>query len=413
MATTYAYPGVYVEEVDQSAARPIAAVGTSVTAFLGEAPAGDANVNQPRAINTWGEFARIYAPAGSTATHLARAVFGYFSNGGSRCWVVNVGRGNPIAGDARGRKGIQALLGNEEFATVAAPGYSDPASHEALIGFAEKQRVFAILDAAEDVGDPSKLTKVATAPAPARRPRRTGGEGESSEVAPSGDGDGGGGARPRVTDGGFAALYYPWIRVMDPFSPGDLIDVPPSGHLAGIFARTDSGRGVHKAPANEPVRGALNVNYRLTDEEQGVLNDAGVNCIRFFPGEGIRVWGARTLASSSSPWRYLNVRRLFNMIEKSIARSTRWVVFEPNDHRLWKSIRRDVSAFLRLLWRQGALMGRTPEQAFFVQCDEGTNPEEVVNEGQVVTVVGIAPVKPAEFVIFRIGQGVGRTEVEG
>jgi hypothetical protein len=215
-----------------------------------------------------------------------------------------------------------------------------------------------------------------------------------------------------MTDGGYGALYFPQIVVRDPFSPRDLFTVAPSGHIAGIYARTDTTRGVHKAPANEIVRGALDVSQRVTQEEQEGLNPNGVNCIRLFAREGIRVWGARTLAASASEWRYLNVRRLFNQIEESIAESTRWVVFEPNDLSLWKAIRRDIRAFLMLLWRQGALMGATPEEAFFVQCDEETNPPEVVDAGMVVTVVGVAPVKPAEFVVFRIGQGVGGPQIE-
>ncbi len=189
-----------------------------------------------------------------------------------------------------------------------------------------------------------------------------------------------------------------------------MVTVPPSGHIAGIYARVDSTRGVHKAPANEPIRGALDLAYRVTREEQGELNINGVNCIRFFPGQGIRVWGARTLAESSSEWKYINVRRLFNMIEESIARSTQWVVFEPNDATLWNSIKRDVSAFLTMLWRQGALKGTTPEEAFFVKCDGETNPSDMINAGMVVTVIGIAPVKPAEFVIFKIGQSEGGIE---
>ncbi len=195
-------------------------------------------------------------------------------------------------------------------------------------------------------------------------------------------------------------------------TPDHIAIAPPSGHLAGIYARTDSTRGVHKAPANEQIRGALNVNYRVSQDEQAVLNPEGVNCIRLFSREGIRVWGARTIAASDSEWRYLNVRRLFIMIKESIARSTRWVVFEPNDRFLWKSIRRDISAFLTLLWRQGALMGASPEESFFVQCDEETNTPEVIDAGRVVTMIGIAPVKPAEFVIFRIGQSAASVEVE-
>jgi phage tail sheath protein FI len=190
-----------------------------------------------------------------------------------------------------------------------------------------------------------------------------------------------------------------------------LINVPPSGHIAGIWARTDATRGVHKAPANEPIRGALNLTYHLTRAELGELNQAGINCIRFFAQEGIRVWGARTLADDPE-WRYLNVRRLFNMIEESVAENTRWIVFEPNDYTLWKSIRRDISAFLTGLWRDGALMGQTPEQAFFVKCDAETNPPDVIDRGMVVTLIGIAPVKPAEFIVFRIAQHRSGTEVE-
>jgi phage tail sheath protein FI len=181
--------------------------------------------------------------------------------------------------------------------------------------------------------------------------------------------------------------------------------------MAGIYARTDGTRGVHKAPANELIRGALDVTHRVTMGEQRDLNPQGVNCIRFFPREGIRVWGARTLAPSASEWRYLNVRRLMSMAEKSIRVSTRWMVFEPNDQRLWKSIRRDISAFLSLLWRQGALMGNAPEDAFFVQCDSETNPTEVIDAGMVRTVIGVAPVKPAEFVVFEIGQTAAGADV--
>jgi phage tail sheath protein FI len=190
------------------------------------------------------------------------------------------------------------------------------------------------------------------------------------------------------------------------------VDVAPSGHIAGIWARTDATRGVHKAPANEIIRGALNVTQRLTSEDQGVLNPVGVNCIRYFPREGIRVWGARTLADASSEWRYLNVRRLFNMIEESIAEATRWIVFEPNDRTLWKSIRRDIGAFLTRVWRDGALMGRVPEEAFFVKCDEETNPPDSIDAGFVIAFIGIAPVKPAEFVVFRISQHAGGVEIE-
>lgn len=203
-------------------------------------------------------------------------------------------------------------------------------------------------------------------------------------------------------DSSYAALYYPWIRIFDPVS-GKPINMPPSGHMAGIWARNDDTRGVHKAPANEVVGGAINVEFQITKGEQDGLNPVGINCIRAFPGRGIRVWGARTL-SSDPAWRYINVRRLFNMVEKSVDGGTQWVVFEPNDFALWQRIKRDVTSFLTVVWRTGALFGRTPGEAFYVKCDSETNPQEQIDLGMVVTEIGIAPVKPAEFVIFRISQ---------
>ncbi|MGW6412626.1 phage tail sheath subtilisin-like domain-containing protein [Streptomyces vinaceus] len=200
----------------------------------------------------------------------------------------------------------------------------------------------------------------------------------------------------------YAALYYPWIEVADP-ATGKGFRMPPSGHVAGLWARNDETRGVHRAPANEVVRGALDLAIQITKGEQEQLNPAGVNCIRSFPGRGIRVWGARTL-SSDPAWRYLNVRRLFNYLEESIYLGSQWVVFEPNNEMLWATIRRNVGAFLNNEWRNGALFGSTPDQAFYVKCDAETNPPEVVDGGQVICEIGVAPVKPAEFVVFRISQ---------
>ncbi len=206
-------------------------------------------------------------------------------------------------------------------------------------------------------------------------------------------------------DSAFATLYYPWIKVANPVpTNGDTeILVPPSGHMAGIWARTDDTRGVWKAPANEVVRGALDVEKVITKAEQGILNPIGVNCIRPFGTRGIRVWGARTL-SSDTDWTYINVRRLFNMVESTIMDGTQFAVFEPNDMKLWEGLKRTVSAFLRGLWRDGALFGATAEEAFYVKCDAETNPPESIDQGKVVVEVGIAPVKPAEFIIFRITQ---------
>jgi phage tail sheath protein FI len=211
-------------------------------------------------------------------------------------------------------------------------------------------------------------------------------------------------------DSKFATLYYPWLEVMDPISKRPLL-VPPSGHVAGVWARTDGTRGVHKAPANEVTLGVNGIGFQVTAEEQGGLNQRGINCIRAFPGRGIRIWGARTL-SSDPEWRYVNVRRLFNYISESLMEGTQWAVFEPNDERLWSSLRISAGNFLSRTWRQGALFGSTPSEAFVVKCDSKTNPQDVIEAGQVVIEIGICPVKPAEFVIFRISQfAAGTSEV--
>jgi hypothetical protein len=207
-------------------------------------------------------------------------------------------------------------------------------------------------------------------------------------------------------DSAFAAFYYPWIKVENPLpttSADAEILIPPSGHIAGVWARVDETRGVWKAPANETIAGCLDVEYPVTKAEQSLLNPTGINCIRPFGTRGIRIWGGRTLASDTD-WRYLNVRRLFNMVETTILDGTQWAVFEPNDVKLWEGVKRTLSGFLNGLWREGALFGTSADQAYFVKCDAETNPPQSIDEGKLVVEVGIAPVKPAEFVIFRISQ---------
>lgn len=211
-------------------------------------------------------------------------------------------------------------------------------------------------------------------------------------------------------DSAFAALYWPWVKVFDPAS-GTPDFVPPSGHMAGIWGRNDDTRGVHKAPANEVVRGVLDLELNVTKGEHDQLNPESINVIRSFPGRGVRVWGARTL-SSDPEWRYVNVRRLFNYLEKSILGGTQWAVFEPNDMDLWGRIRRTINAFLTRTWREGALFGETPAEAFFVKCDAETNPPDVIDAGQVVCLIGVAPVKPAEFVVFRLSQFSAGGDIE-
>jgi len=413
MATSYLTPGIYIEEVS-TGARPIQALGTSTAAFVGVTPNPDARPNEAVAINNWMQFVRQFAPEGTVSTPLSQAVYGFFLNGGRRCFVVNVGAGQPVAGGGRERRGLDVLKTVDEVAIVAIPGYYDAGSWDAALQHCEemKDRV-AILDSPPEVRDLALLTQLGTVAPPRPKGRK---EGAAEGTEEGGAAAAGGGARPRTSDGGYGAFYYPWILVRDPLPLPDnrsaYAYVPPSGHLAGIYARTDAARGVYKAPANEVVVGALDLAYQVTRDEQGELNQNGVNCIRMFQRD-IRVWGARTLADAASEWRYVNVRRLFCMVEESIAQATRWVVFEPNDVPLWKAIRRDVGAFLRLLWRDGALMGRTPEEAFFVKCDEETNPPESIDAGRVVVMIGIAPVKPAEFIIFRIGQHANGVEIEG
>jgi phage tail sheath protein FI len=208
-------------------------------------------------------------------------------------------------------------------------------------------------------------------------------------------------------DSSYAAMYYPWIRIADLSGSGSATKlVPPSGHMVGIYNRTDANRGVHKAPANDVILGAVDLEISLSKGEQDVLNPLGVNCIRSFPARGIRVWGARTL-SSNGAWRYVCVRRLFIMVEASMDVGLNWVVFEPNDQTLWAKVTRDVTSFLRVVWLGGALFGNTPDEAFYVKCDEELNPVEIRDLGQLIIEVGLAPVKPAEFVIFRISQWAG------
>jgi hypothetical protein len=200
----------------------------------------------------------------------------------------------------------------------------------------------------------------------------------------------------------YAAFYYPWLEIIDA-EAGVKRKIPPGGFVAGIYARSDNERGVHKAPANEVVRGIVGLEFDITKGQQDTLNPKGVNVIRKFPGRGIRVWGARTLASNSL-WKYINVRRLFIFVEDSVFRGTQWVVFEPNNEQLWARVKQTITQFLTTVWRTGALMGLTPEEAFFVKVDRTTMTQDDIDNGRLIVIVGLAPTKPAEFVIFRFTQ---------
>lgn len=391
----YLAPGVYVEEVP-SAIKPIAGVGTSTAGFVGisanipdtsmaEKPGGgnytQASALSPQPINNWEEFRQKFGDFQAANEYLAHAVYGFFNNGGTRCWVDRVASIDDVD------NAVDQFQAIDEIAIVAAPLPPDSAQaalnaiQDKLVSHCQlmEDRV-AILDSARDIAtDNLVITADAT-----------------------------GIWRPAANPKGYGAFYFPWIEVADPLKPaGTRIAVPPSGHLAGIYARSDAQRGVHKVPANEVIMGALGVRYRVSKILQKTLNPTGVNCIRLFDGT-IKVWGGRTLASGTDPeWTYLNVRRLLNFLRESIDKGTQWVVFEPNDPSLWAKITRNITAFLTNVWRAGALFGNTPQEAFYVKCDAETNPPEVRELGQVVTEIGIAVVKPAEFVIFRISQWAG------
>jgi phage tail sheath protein FI len=562
----YRAPGIYVEEVP-SAIRPIAGVSTSTAGFIGVVPGklpqitkdpkGTAEAptkwveltvptpaNTARLITNWTQFTAAFGdlvgdPEGAAANgsagkavaaghrNLAHAVYGFFNNGGSRCFVVRIADEDSL--DA----GLKALAAIDEIAVVAAPGLTSPTARDKIVTACKAAERFAILDGPQQAADLTSLTTpsaadagpaaeapadqtpkvevavATTAPlelAPAYDNKKAGAGAtltagspgaltvdgvavgkddrvlvkdqaeaaengiytlttpgtdaakyvltRSSDFEKSADiaagaivsvakgGTNGGkmlkadpkkapkvgtdaitfvtyepaaappakaaASMPAPTDG--AAWYFPWIEVFDPatklLSPaGDgSLGVPPSGHLAGIYARVDAGRGVHKAPANEAMLGALGVTQAISRPEQMGLNPKGVNCIRVLNGSVV-VWGARTVGGdANADLKYINVRRTLLFLRKSLEQGTQWVVFEPNSPALWQQITRNVTAFLTTVWRSGALFGTTAAEAFYVKCDAENNPPGLRDLGQVVIEVGVAIVRPAEFVIFRISQ---------
>ncbi|NIM15104.1 MAG: phage tail protein [Candidatus Aminicenantes bacterium] len=290
---------------------------------------------------------------------------------GVKADVTDYERGGAGTLEPGGRQGLLALNDVDEVAILYAPdAFSIDGLPNALIGACEKLKDrFAILDAPKGESNVDNL-----------KPRN-----DYSTM--------------------YAAYYYPWIKVYDPLTKL-YKTVPPGGHVAGIYARSDIERGVHKAPANEKVKGVKDLEFNIGKGEQDILNPRGVNCIRAFSGRGIRVWGARTL-SSNALWKYINVRRLFIFLEESIEKGTQWVVFEPNDEKLWARVKQTVNQFLTGVWKGGALMGSVPEEAFFIKCDRSTMTQDDIDNGRLIMIIGVAPVKPAEFVIFRIAQWQG------
>ena len=296
--------------------------------------------------------------------------------GGSNGSVASISAADFIGEDrdAGRRTGIQAFLDNDVVSLMAIPGVTDPTVQLMLVAHCENTGSrFAVLDIPRDARKVEDII-----------------------------------AHRNIFDTNYAALYHPWLNVFDPLDKKN-ISIPPSGSILGIYARSDNARGVHKAPANEVVRGCVGLDCQFNTGEQDILNPKGVNLIRAFAGQGIRVWGART-ATSNSSWKYINVRRLFIFIEESIKANTNWAVFEPNDEVLWVRVQRTISVFLTNLWRGGSLAGTSPEEAFFVHIGRDTMSQDDIDNGRLICVIGVAPVKPAEFVTFRISQKTADAE---
>ncbi len=398
----YQTPGVYVEEIE-SGSKPIEAGATNIVGFLGVAEKGP--VNQATLVTNWTQYTKIFGGL-HEGGWLGHGVYQFFQNGGTKCYINNLAEPKSKKGESNQKNGDKAaekaddsissakyevknpdniaklIIGKDEgvgkksglhlfdeiqdISLICAPGVTDPAAQDAILTHCEKNRFrFAVLDSPETL-------------------------------------EGGIDTMPMPRDSIMGAYYFPWVQMYDMVADQNIY-APPSGGICGVYGRVDSTRGVHKAPANELFKTALGLKYNLTDAEQEMLNPKGINCIRDFPGRGIRVWGARTI-SSNPEWRYVNVRRLFCMVEQALQNGTNWVVFEPNTRDLWKKITRNITAFLLNIWKSGALFGNTPEEAFYVRCDDELNPPESIDAGYVTIELGLAPAKPAEFVVFRVSQ---------
>ncbi|WP_454064310.1 phage tail sheath family protein [Candidatus Nitrospira salsa] len=374
----YVAPGIHIKDVSLRI-KTISGVSTSTVGFIGESERGP---SVPTVITSYEQFLKIFgrlefqSNGKRSKSYLPAAVHGFFLNGGTRCVVTRVvgkkGRELTLAdyqGNVSGKsgtpRGLRALEGMDEVSLLCAPNEHDVGGlSESLVAHCEKMKDrFAILSAAKTMSPRSLRPPVASS---------------------------------------YAAMYWPWINNRDP-KTGRKKLVPPCGHIAGVYARTDLNKGVHKAPANEVLRGALDLPVQVNSAELQLLTRRGVNAIRAFSGRGIRVWGART-TSSDPEWKYVPVRRLAVFVEESVAKGTQWVVFEPNNESLWARVRMSIENFLSSQWRQGALLGKKSEEAFFVKCDRTTMTQNDIDNGRLICQIGIAPVRPAEFVIFRIGQ---------
>jgi len=346
-------PGVYVEEL-QIGPKPIEGISTSTAAFFGETQTGPI---VPTLVTSWAQFQQIFGGYFGADKYLPFAVEGFFANGGQKCYI-----GRVINGDYAG-----ALAKTEQIDDISLL-YSPNAQAIAgladlIIDHCERLRTrFAIFDSLKGQ-EPTCITK------------------------------------PRETS--CAALYYPWVYVRQ--NANTKIVVPPGGHIAGVYVRVDNQWGVNKAPANQEIKCVTGLERSISNLQQETLNPRGINCIRTVAGRGILVWGARTL-SSDQEYKYINVRRLLIFLEQSIKMGTAWAAFEPNNQTTWAKVKLQVEEFLMQAWKDGKLQGATPEEAYFVKCDRSTMTQSDLDAGRLIMLVGVAPVKPAECMIFRVSQ---------
>ncbi|MBS1801063.1 MAG: phage tail sheath family protein [Acidobacteria bacterium] len=386
-------PDVYIAD-PEPANKAIPSVDTSTAAFVGPALNGPAGAASPL-LTSFSGFQSVYGdvsdiafsnpPRGTVKNYLALSAKAFFDNGGQRLYVSRVTSPNgknaapPTGADYV--RALSALSGLRDVAVVAAPG----GTIAAIAGVSSVAPIHAAL--LDHVNQPAAYRFAVLDPPPGC---------SSSDVED---------LRASI-DSINAALYYPWITIADPRTGAkklSQITVPPSGFLCGIYARTDSQQGVFKAPANQALTDAIALERMIANLESDALNTLGINCLRSFPGRGNLVWGARTI-SSDPEWKYVNVRRYFLYLEHSIDQGTQWAVFEPNNEQLWTAVRLSISNFLYSEWKSGALMGAKSEQAFFVKCDRTTMTQNDLDNGQLICEIGVAPLRPAEFIIFRIGQ---------
>ena len=393
-------PGVFVEEIPEHA-RPISGVPTSTTVFIGWT--AKRPVDQAQLVANFADFERTFGGLDQ------RSVFGYaikhfFENGGNRAYIIRLAEDSPRA--VPSKSGSEVLLPNtsaferhfpsdatggvfsqldklESFNILAVPGETSKAVIARLQAYCRKRRAFYIVDC------PGNATV------------------EDMKNGP--------GKEITGPDAANSALYFPWLAAPDPMQSGKSRPFPPSGFLAGIYARTDVERGLQKSPAGNlaEVRGATGVSLEVANSDCEALDLRGINCIRTFP-DGVKVWGARTLLGGNemqSEWKYVTVRRLAIFVEESIAHGLQWVVFEPNDERLWKKVLWQVDAFMYGLWRLGTLQGNTSREAYYVKCGNETMTQDDIASGRMNCLVGFAPLKPAEFVVIRIQHSLGERQV--